>query len=223
MESGEIDSMKILDITVTIHPDMPSYPGEFGPTLDVIKSIDRGDKANVSLMGLSTHTGTHVDAPIHFIPGGLSVDRIPPEALFGRVQVVEVDSDGHIGREELEKASLAPGLTRVLFKTRNGRLWEDASFREDFTAIAPDGARWLVQRGLLLVGIDYLSVEPFGAREPETHRILLGAGIAVVEGLDLRKIAPGYYTLVCLPLKIEGSDGSPARALLIEPPLPGLD
>jgi arylformamidase len=134
-----------------------------------------------------------------------------------------MDIQEHIGAKELEGADLSPGLRRVLFKTRNGRLWDAPDFRQNFTAIAPDGAHWLAQRGFILVGVDYLSVEPFGAPQPETHRILLRAGIIAVEGLDLRSVRPGEYTLVCLPLKIEGGDGAPARALLIEPPLPQLD
>ncbi|MDO8690513.1 MAG: cyclase family protein, partial [Dehalococcoidia bacterium] len=173
--------MKVWDITVTVRPGMPSYPGEPGPAIESIKSIDRGDAANVSLLSITTHTGTHMDAPCHFIPGGVSVDRIPPEALVGRAVVVEMAIEGHIGARELEAASLPQGVRRVLFKTHNSRFWEEPVFRKDFTAVGPDGALWLVQHGFTLVGIDYLSVEPFHSPAHETHRTLLGAGIVILE------------------------------------------
>lgn len=214
--------MRMLDISLNLHQGTTSYPGEPGPIIQALKSMAKGDTADVSLLTLTTHTGTHVDAPCHFIPGGITVDQIPVEALVGRAQVVELNTRGHIGAEQLEEAALPARVRRIRFKTHKGSLWEDPAFREDFTAISAGGARWLAERGFVLVGIDYLSVEPFGAPQDETHLILLGAGIVVVEGLDLRMVAPGEYTLVCLPLKISGGDGSPARALLIEPPLPQL-
>jgi arylformamidase len=180
--------------------------------------MEDGAIANVTQLAICAHLGTHVDAPYHFLGGeAATVDQLPLNLLIGRAYVLQVDDKiDTITARELEAAEIPPRTRRVLFKTRNSRLWQqnDGKFAEDFVAVSPDGAQFLVERGIKLVGVDYLSVAPFADQAP-THQILLAAGIVVVEGLDLSKVSPGRYSLYCLPLKISGADGAPARVILI--------
>jgi arylformamidase len=206
--------MAIYDVTRTLHPGMPTWPGEPGPELTLIKEMAAGHSADVSYLSLGVHTGTHVDAPRHFIPGGASVESLPLEALIGPARVVSIRHQGAITVEELGSAGLE-GIERVLFRTRNSDEWSDSAFKDDFVYIEPEAAQWLADRGTLLIGVDYLSVESFAAPEPLTHRALLNAGVVIVEGLDLRAIAQGDYNLYCMPLKLAGADGAPARVVLI--------
>jgi arylformamidase len=201
------------DVTVELWPGMPTWEGEPGPCLRVIKTYDP-DGARVSELSLGVHSGTHVDAPVHFIPGAPSAESLPLEALLGPCQLVEVATTGNIAIEDALAAGLDPRCERVLFKTRNSALWDDLTFRTDFAAIQPALAHWLVGAGARLVGIDYLSVEPYGVAVPEVHLTLLEAGVVILEGLDLRHVPAGRYDLACLPLKLRGSDGAPARVVL---------
>jgi arylformamidase len=211
--------MKIYDISVPITPgETPTYPGDPGIEIGSWAAISRGDPANVSVLDFGAHTGTHVDAPAHFIEGAPGVTSLPLDALLGKALVVEIP-DGVTAIEESHvEEMLHADVSRVLFKTRNSAFWGNARgrFREDFTYIAPGAARALVSRGVRLVGIDYLSVEKFGSKDFETHRTLLSNGVVILEGLDLRAVAPGKYELLCLPLKIAAGsgDGAPARAVL---------
>ena len=186
-------------------------------SIEPMLQIAKGDAANVSRLSFGNHTGTHVDPPAHFIPGGKTVDQLDLNVLYGAARVVDMT---HVAKEitadDLEHARIPKRAKRLLFKTRNSESWVRAEFQKDFVGIAWDAADWLVERGIQLVGIDYLSVETFGASEPRTHRTLLGAGIIALEGLNLKDVAPGDYTLVCLPLKIEKGDGAPARTILIQ-------
>jgi arylformamidase len=206
--------MHIYDITQTLQPEMATWPGESGPKLTMVKQMSAGDQADVSHISLGAHTGTHVDAPRHFIPGGGDVEAMPLSALVGPARVVEVKDRPTIRVADLKAAAL-DGAERVLFRTRNSERWTPDQFREDFVYLEPQAAEWLRDRGTRLVGIDYLSVEAFDAPEPVTHRLLLAAGVVILEGLDLRGVAPGDYLLCCLPLKLAGADGAPARAVLI--------
>ena len=206
--------MHIYDVTRTLVSGMPTWPGEAGPELTPIKRMAAGDPADVSHLGLGVHTGTHVDAPKHFIAGGGGAESLPLDALIGAARVVAIRDRYEIRPEELEEARLE-GVERVLFRTRNSEEWSDRNFREDFVSLGPDAAQWLTNHGAKLVGVDYLSVDAFTAPEPRTHLILLGAGVVIVEGLDLRLVPPGEYSLYCLPLKLAGADGAPARAVLI--------
>ncbi len=211
--------MKVHDVSLVMRPGMPTWPGEDGPTITPLRRIAKGDSANVSVFSFGNHTGTHVDPPIHFIEGANTVDRLPIEALVGPCRVIAYDGIDHIGSAWLEGARIPSETARLLFKTRNSELWtKDAPFTKDFIAVDPSGADWLARRGVRLVGVDYLSVEPFGsgpAGHP-VHVTLLRAQVVVTEGLDLSRISPGDYELVCAPIKFADGDGAPARVFLIE-------
>jgi len=212
--------MRVHDVSLTLRPDMPTWPGEQGPRVEPLKRMARGDSSNVSLVTFGDHTGTHVDPPIHFIEGGETVDHLPVDALVGPCQVVAYDEDDHISGTWLDAAAIATPCERILFKTRNSECWRDPAtpFDKGFIALDETAAHWLVQRGVKLVGVDHLSVEPFGSGKigHPVHVALLRASVVIVEGLDLHDVAPGSYELVCAPLKIEGGTGSPARVFLIQ-------
>jgi arylformamidase len=204
------------DITVPIRGGMVVYEGDPDVTLVRATSLAEGHLANVSRLELGVHTGTHIDAPVHFIDGRPGVDAIALDALIGPAQVVDATHlEGHIDRAAVASPGIADGVERVLFKTRNSRLWELDEFSADFIGLTEDAADVLVERGVRLVGIDYLSIAPKADPAP-THRVLLEAGVVIVEGLDLRAVPPGTYELICLPLRIMDCDGAPARAVLRE-------
>lgn len=208
--------MHIYDISLMISPNMPTWPGDPNLILERVKKIEDGSHSNVSRLELSVHTGTHVDAPYHFLAKGKTVDTLSLNHLTGRVYISYLPEVEQITGEVLERAEIPPRTRRILFKTRNSEIWarHELAFQTDFVAITPDGAEFLVKRGIKLVGVDYLSVAPFG-ESLLTHKILLDAGVIIVEGVDLSQVPPGRYTLYCLPLKLAGSDGAPARAILI--------
>lgn len=209
--------MRIHDISIPISSTMPTYPGDPAVSIEPFLQIAKGDNANVSRLSFGDHSGTHLDPPVHFVPGGKTVDQLDLNVLYGPARVVDMTRvEKAITAQDLQRAKLPKRAVRILFKTRNSELWDRSGFQKDFVAFAWDAAQWIVDHGIKLVGIDYLSAESFGASEPKTHRILLGAGVIIVEGLNLRNIAPGDYTLACLPLKIKDGDGGPARAVLIE-------
>ena len=199
-----------IDVSVTIRPRMPIYEGDPAVAIAQAKSIDRGDPANVSRLELGAHTGTHVDAPCHFITGAAGADELSLDPFIGPCVVADATAAaGSIDAASIDALGLPPGSDRVLLKTPNSRLWEHDSFMPDFVRLDSSGAAALIARGVRLIGIDYLSL---GDRD--THVVLLGHGVGVIEGLDLRGVDPGPYFLACLPLRIAGSDGAPARALL---------
>ena len=212
--------MAITDISVGISPARtPTYPGDPGIEISAWAAIERGDAANVSLLHFGAHTATHVDAPAHFIPDAPPVSALPLDVLIGAARVVEIAAHMRVIDAGHVAAAVPAGTSRVLFKTRNSEFWgaDDTScFREDFTYLTPEAARALVELGVKLVGIDYLSVEKFKSTDFATHLTLLGGGVVIIEGLNLRGVAVGDYELICLPLKIEGGsgDGAPARAVL---------
>ena len=210
--------MTIYDISLTISSKLPVWPGDPALELEQIESMDKGAHANVTRISASVHLGTHVDAPHHFLNDGRTVENLPLDVLTGPCYVVQLpDGIEAITSEVLERTEITHDMHRVLFGTRNSHLWArgESTFQKNFVAITEDGAEWLVERGLQLVGVDYLSVAPFGESVP-THTVLLKAGIVVVEGLNLSQIVRGFYDLYCLPLKLAGSDGAPARAILIQ-------
>jgi arylformamidase len=204
----------IYDVSVPLRPEMPTYAGEPGPKLEHLKRIAAGDSANVTALSLGSHTGTHVDAPHHFLDGRSTVEAMPLEALVGLAQVIEFAERRHVTAADLEAASIPPGTTRLLLKTPNSRFWNDDDFHTDFIGLTGDAAEWLVAHGFALVGIDYLSIERFRSPEHEVHKKLLEANVIIVEGLDLRAVPPGQYTMACAPLKVVGAEGAPARVFL---------
>ena len=192
--------MEIVDVSVPVRPGMVTYPGDPEVRLERVSSIAEGEVANISRLDFGVHTGTHVDAPVHFVEGAAGAEALPVDVLVGPCLV----ADG------LEPAAVPAGAERVLFKTPNSRLWERQDFANDFVKLDGEGARALVASGVRLVGIDYLSIG-----DEEAHQVLLEAGVVALEGLDLRGVEPGPYRLVCAPLKLVGSDGAPARVLLL--------
>jgi len=210
--------MKIYDVTVAVSEGVPIYEGDPRVEIESVRSIAGGDNANVSHLCLGAHTGTHVDAPNHFIDGTRRVEDLEIQKLVGPCRVIAVDSS--VTSIEPADVGNLNGVERVLFKTCNSAFWNEPEkgFRTDFTYISGDTARMLADAGVKLVGIDYLSVEKFGSNDFVTHITLLKSEIVIVEGLDLREVAPGDYEIFCLPLKYVGGtgDGAPARTILIE-------
>jgi len=210
--------MKIWDISLAVTPELPVWPGDPKIVLERYMAISKGDVSNVSRLDCGVHVGTHVDAPIHFIENGLSIEKLPLDVLIGPVLVIELSDVEVISPRHLETVKFPTDVTRLLFKTRNSTLWADShlEFYHDYVALTNESAKWLVNKGFRLIGIDYLSVQKFHNSEPLTHRILLEAGVIIIEGLNLQGVSPGLYQLFCLPLKLVGSDGAPARVVLIE-------
>ena len=210
--------MKLHDVSVLLSDKLPIWPGDPGITVKLTSSLARGDVANVSLIEVGVHTGTHIDAPFHFEPDGKTVDQLPIETLIGPCRVIEMlDVKESIGLSALEKLDLG-GATRILFKTKNSRWREhgEKEFQEKFVHLSEEGASYLVEQGVKLVGIDYLSIERFESLDYATHHLLLRNQVIIIEGLNLSGIAMGEYELMALPLKLQGADGSPARVVLRE-------
>lgn len=206
--------MDYIDVTVPIRPGMPVYEGDPSVRLERLVSIAAGGVCNLSRLDFGVHSGTHVDAPLHFIDGAPGAEATPLEALIGDAFVVDATLvSGDIDAKALARLEVPNGCERVVFKTTNSGLWDRDVFSREFVGLTGDAARELVRRGVRLVGIDYLSIAPFADPAP-THLALLKAGVVILEGLDLRRVQPGRYRLTCLPLLIEGADGAPARALL---------
>jgi arylformamidase len=205
--------MKIYDISVSLSEDLPVFPGDPPVRIEPVTRLTSGDTANVSRISISTHSGTHLDPPRHFNDHDISVDRIPLPMLIGQALVVELPDIKDITGAELGRLPIR-GEERLLLKTANSLLWSSPAFCGDYSSLTPDGARFLVDVGVKLVGIDYLSIERLDG-DGEVHRILLDNGVVILEGLNLTEVAAGRYELVCLPLKIAGGDGAPARAVLI--------
>ncbi len=210
--------MGVYDISLPITQNLVTWPGDPVIELEKVYQLEQGDVATVSRINMCVHSGTHVDAPGHFIAGGKSVDELDLTILTGSALVVDALEADNINAAFLEKIDIPAGTNRLLFRTRNSELWSDAQqmFTEDFVAISEDGAHWITENGIQLLGVDYLSAAPFGDSNPVVHKILLRKETIIVEGLNLLNIEPGSYQLVCMPLKIVGADGAPARAILID-------
>ncbi len=207
--------MTLYDISLTYTEDLPTWPGDPTIQLTQISSIKDGDMANVTQLSMCAHAGTHIDAPDHFLGNGKTVESIPLELMVGPAVVVEIPIQGTITAADLITARIPTGVKRILLKTANSEYWAAGNMEFQEAFIAPDGeaAEYLVELGVEVIGVDYLSVAPFTDLEP-THKILLEAGVLIIEGLDLSRVEAGEYTLLCLPLKIKDSDGAPARVLL---------
>jgi arylformamidase len=205
--------LKLIDVTVPLDANLASYPGNTPFSLEAVKRIARGDSSNVSSIHCSAHSGTHVDAPRHFFDAGGDADSLSLDMLVGRTRVIEVRSRTGIAAEDLAAIDLSEDI-RVLIKTSNSKLWGDPEFHKDYVGVTESGAKHLVDHGIKVVGVDYLSVEQFRFPGAPAHHILLGAGTIVIEGLNLRDVEPGVYEMWCLPLRVVGSDGAPARVVL---------
>ena len=205
----------IYDISIPVAHDGLIYPGNPPISITPQQEVSKGGSSNVSLLSFGSHTGTHVDAPKHFFNEGLGVDALALHVLMGPAMLICVeDSVMAVGEKELQLHEIK-GHTRVLIKTRNSAFIREKEFHKDYTYLAPDGAEYLAELGVRLVGIDYLSIEQFHSGHHRTHKTLLSRGIAIVEGLDLSAPPSGVYELYCLPLKLVGIDGAPARAVLV--------
>lgn len=206
---------RIYDISVPIRSGGLVYPGNPEIEITLQQAVAKGAGANVSFVRFGSHTGTHADAARHFFDDGQTVDKIPLERLIGPALLLSFSDDVRaVGAADLRKHDLK-GRKRILLRTRNSALLSQREFARDYTYLAPDGAQYLVDNGVELVGIDYLSIEQFHSGHHKTHRTLLERSVVILEGLDLSVPAPGEYELICLPLRIEGCDGAPARAVLI--------
>lgn len=210
-----------IDVSLPLRTGMVHWPGDPGVMLRRVKDLSRGDDCTLSAISMGAHSGTHVDAPSHFLKGARDLDSLPLDVAVGPARVIAIRHSGVITPEELRPHRLRRG-ERVLFKTGNsGRCFRDDDFVKDFVSISPGAAQLLAERGVRLVGIDYLSVGGFFANGREIHEILLRAGIWILEGLNLSRVRPGPVELVCLPLRIVGGDGAPARAIVRERPKRG--
>jgi arylformamidase len=208
--------MRLYDVTLPICAGMPVYAGDPEVRVEPHLRIAAGDPVNVDRLSFGSHTGTHVDAPRHFLDEAAGVDGLALEALIGPARVHAVGPAPHVDVGQLAAPELA-GVERLLLKSRNSDRWGAGQFFSDFAALTPEAARHLVAVGVQLVGVDGLSVDPFGDADAPAHHILLEAGVVILEGLDLSLVPPGPYELLCLPLRIRGGDGAPARVLLASP------
>ncbi len=205
--------MKFFDVTVPLSPGVPSYPDNPPFALEPLKRIAQGGPCNLSALHMSAHAGTHVDAPCHFIDGTPGIESLSLDLLMGRARVVHVPVRKGIDADQLASLDLSDDL-RLLLKTHNSALWLSGRFSTEYAHLTESAARLLVDRGIKVVGIDYLSIEQFGSASAPAHKILLGAGLIVIEGLNLLDVEPGIYDMYCLPLPIVGGDGAPARVVL---------
>jgi arylformamidase len=207
--------LKMYDISVPIRPGMAVWADEVPVELEPVLSV-KDDGAAVSRLCLGTHTGTHIDPPSHFIEGGAAAHDLPLDAMIGPCVLRRFDERFEITAEHLETADIPRGTTRLLLATPSASLWDVPGFHTNYTGLSADGAEWCLRRGIRLVGIDYLSIERVDSPTAwRTHLALLGAGVVILEGLDMRGVLEGEYSLVCLPLKLQGADGAPARAVLL--------
>jgi len=207
---------RYFDVSLPYTEGLARWPTARRPVIAKTKDMSKGDINNNSRIEAGVHHGTHIDAPLHFIAGGKSIESLPPDVLIGKATVIDLTGVDEIDVAALEAAALPADCERLLFKTRNSELWDNLEheFHYDYVSVTPQGAQYLVDKGVRLVGVDYISVEAYGLEGNGTHKTLLGAGVVIVEALDLRGIAPGTYEMACLPIKIAGSDGAPARAVL---------
>lgn len=205
--------MPLYDVTATLHEGMMIFPGDPPFTLSPVFQMEKGEDFNLSVLSMGTHTGTHIDPPSHYFPGGLTADLIPPDVLIGPGTVLDLRGKDRIDRQNLESCEIRD-CTRVLFKTDNSSIHATRHFHENYVCLTEDGAEFLVSLGIVMVGIDCLSIERFDGPGAPVHRTLLRAGVVVVEGLELAEVPVGPCRIYCLPLKILGSDGAPARVIL---------
>lgn len=209
-----MSAVELIDISMPLDGRTPVWPGSPGYGRSAHLALAAGDVANASAIEMDVHCGTHVDAPLHFVDEGDDIDQLGLDPLVGPAWVADAGGHRAIDAAVLEALEVPAGTLRLILRTDNTLGPREAPFREDYVGVTPDGARWIADRGLRLIGIDYLSVQLFHD-PPDTHQILLGAGIAILEGLALGEVTPGPWTLVCLPLRLTGAEAAPARAVLL--------
>ena len=206
--------MTWMDVSVPLRSGMVHWPGDPAVSIELVAAMARCDNADVTAIDMGAHTGTHMDAPSHFVAGGASLDDLDPDVVLGPARVIAISDPVAVTAAELERHDIQRG-ERLLFRTSNSeRCWSTDDFVEDFVYVSEDAAALLAAREVRLVGIDYLSVGGFHVDGAAIHRRLLGAGVWIIEGLDLRSVAPGRYELICLPLRLAGAEGGPARVML---------
>jgi len=209
-----VDASGWIDVSVTVRHGMPHWPDDPPVIIERVMDIGRGDECNLSHVAMGVHTGTHMDAPVHFVPGARGLDEMPLAATIGEARVLEITDPHEITADELRSHDLRAG-ERILFRTANStRCWQADVFVEDFVFISEPAARHLAEVGVQTVGVDYLSVGGYYADGAAIHRILLNAGIWIIEGLDLSAVGAGRYELICLPVRMHAADGAPARAIV---------
>lgn len=208
--------MAIFDISIGIDENLPLWPGDPELRLQWAANIEQGDLVNLTELSMGIHTGTHIDAPLHFLPNGKPIDSLSLNVFVGEAQVVAIPQNVNLITVDILQDVCEINAARILFKTKNSQLWETSKFQQDYVALEASAAQWLVDLGVQLVGIDYLSIAPFKDPAP-THETLLNNEVVIVESLDLRLVKPGIYTLICLPLKLVGREAAPARAILLSP------
>lgn len=207
--------MTLYDVSAPLRNGMHYWEGDPEPQITRLEAFERGDEWTTTHLSLAAHIGTHVDAPLHRIRGGNTVDALDLQVLMGRAYVADLTAvNSEITPRDLDARGIPANVKRLLFKTRNGELWAREGFQKDFVALSGDGAQWVVERGIELVGMDYLSADVFGASA--AHDVLLNARVVIVEGMMVNDVAAGWYTLICLPIKVQGADGAPARAVLLD-------
>ena len=208
--------MRIHDISLAIEPGLPTWPTSVGFRIRSAMRLASGDPANVSVVEMDVHTGTHVEAPLHFIDGGATLDTVPLERFVGEARVVKVEGEA-VTAAALDALGIDANPPRLLIRTANSERWANGwgPFDPVYVALTEDASRWIVDRGFELVGLDHLSIQQYG-NDGETHRILMREGVSILEGLNLAGVEPGVYTLVCAPIRLGGTEAAPARALLID-------
>lgn len=205
----------LIDISVPLSDELPIWPGSSGFQLERTHRMEDGAVANVSRLACDVHVGTHIDAPRHFVPDGKTVEQLPPNVLMGRARVAYLPNVDKITEATLSQLDESGIPERLLLRTDNSHLWSTKAneFQEDFTALTADAAQWIVDQGIRLVGIDYLSIQRYHDG-PLTHQVLLENEVTILEGLNLSDVKPGDYQLICLPIPLKGAEAAPARAIL---------
>ena len=206
----------IIDITTPLGSMLPVWPGGIGIHLETVHRSGENYHESISKLSCDVHSGTHIDAPLHFLSEGKDTAQIPLEVLVGEALVVDIQSSSHITAADLENLGIPKDTKRLLLRTKNSSLWDNFGkvFREDYIALTHEAAEWIVNTNIRLIGIDYLSIQPFGDLSQQTHLTLLSADIVILEGLNLSGVQQGIYELICLPLSLEKAEGAPARAIL---------
>jgi arylformamidase len=207
---------EFIDISLSMEPALPIWPGSVGMKIERLSCFENGNNVNVSMLTCDVHTGTHVETSLHFFPGGDSVTQVPLDTLIGDAYVAHIPAVGVITPDDLAEVNIPAGTERLLLRTENSNLWRTVNgiFQPDFVAPNSDAAQWMVDRGIKLLGVDYLSVELLREDASRNHIVLLSGGVIILEGLNLSRVDQGFYELICLPLKLTGAEGAPARAVL---------